>query len=156
VIKEINYLSACYSPGSDLWIVPSTPNSNWYKKLNWYCSSQLSIWTFKTKPDFADPLKEIIKNESLPFLPEYQSNQDILIDTSNIFQNRALLAIDISKGLENWLSELSKKSNQLNIDSVRIFWGQSQIQDFLKSLVTYKHLLSDIHLEIVTCEPDRL
>ncbi len=157
MIKEINYLSACYAPGADLWIVPASPNSNWFKKLNWYCSSQLSIWNFKEKPVYSEKLKEIIKQESFPFSEsQVDMTKDILVDTKNIFPNRAVLAIDVSRGLQSWLRELNNKSNQLNAAKVRIFWGQSQLSDFLKGLNSFSDHLIDLNLEIVTCEPDKL
>jgi hypothetical protein len=157
MIKEISYLSACYNPGADLWVVPSSPNSSWYKKLNWYCSSQLSVWTYKKKPSFSNKLNEIISDETLPFTDKINdSGQDILVDTINIFPNRAVLAIDVSNGLYTWLDDLTKKSEQLNTNKIRIFWGQNQIQDLQRGLNEYRAKLSDLSLEIVTCEPDKL
>ncbi len=157
MIKEISNLNACYNPGADLWVVPLSPNSTWFRKLNWYCSSQLTLWSYKKAPSFNTKLKSIIENEALPFsdTPLTQAN-DILVDTTNIFPNRAVLAIDVSKGLSTWLQNLRKKSDQLNAHQIRIFWGQSQIHDLLQGLKELKHELDDVSLEIVTCEPDKL
>lgn len=157
MIKEISYLSACYSPGSDLWVVPASTNSSWFKKLNWYCSSQLTLWTYKKKPSFSPQLKDIIMQETLPFHEnlELRSN-DILVDTINIFPNRAVLAIDVSRGLNLWLKDLKRKSVQLSTNKIRIFWGQNQIQDFIRGLENAKSDLDGLNLEVITCEPDRL
>ncbi len=157
MIKEINYLSASYAPGADLWVVPASPNSNWFKKLNWYCSSQLSIWNYKEKPTYSEPLKSIILREALPFKEiDNDLSKDILVDTKNIFPNKAVLAIDVSHGLKSWLSQLSQKSKQLDTHQVRIFWGQSQINEFLSGMNEFKDHLIDMNIEIVTCEPDKL
>lgn len=157
MIKEINYLSASYAPGADLWVVPASQNSQWFKKLNWYCSSQLSIWFYKEHPKYSETLKNIIATEALPF-SENQINiqNDILVDTQKIFPNKAVLAIDVSHGLDSWLGELNLKAKQLKSSQVRIFWGQNQIADFLNGLNKFKAPLSDLNLEIVTCEPDKL
>lgn len=157
MIKEISYLSACYNPGADLWVVPATSNSSWYKKLNWYCSSQLTIWTYKKQPSFSPQLKKIIQEEALPFEenPIVGSN-NILVDTTHIFPNRAVLALDVSPGLKIWLQEIKRKSQQLNTSKIRIFWGQSQIQDLIQGLRDSQNLLEDLNLEIITCEPDKL
>lgn len=157
MIKEINYLSASYAPGADLWVVPASANSNWFKKLNWYCSSQLSIWNYKEKPIYAEALKSIIAKESLPFKElDQDPSKDILVDTKNIFPNKAVLSIDVSKGLKSWLIQLNQKSKQLGTDQIRIFWGQSQIDEFLNGMNDFKDHLSDLNIEIVTCEPDKL
>lgn len=157
MIKEISYLSACYSPGADLWIVPASPNNNWYKKLNWYCSSQLSVWSYKPQPKFSSKLKEIIKSETLPFIDEiHLTSNDILVETNNIFPNSAVLAMDASKGLNSLLEELIRKALQLNTNKIRIFWGQNQIQELIHGIQAHREYLNDLSLEIVTCEPDKL
>ncbi len=157
MIKEISYLSACYSPGSDLWVVPSSPNCSWFKKLNWYCSSQLTVWSYKKKPCFSATLKDIVKKETLPFKESLDLiSNDILVDTKNVFPNRAVLAIDVSKGLSFWLKDLKRKSEQLDTDKIRIFWGQNQIQEFIKGLEKAQGDLEGLNLEIITCEPDKL
>lgn len=157
MIKEISYPSACYAPGADLWVVPATANSAWYKKLNWYCSSQLTIWAYKKKPAFSDKLKQIIESESLPFSDDHSStSKNILVDTANVFPNRAVLALDVSTGLTTWLSEIKAKSNQLNTNKIRIFWGQSQLQELLQGLKSIQKDLEDLSVEVITCEPDKL
>ena len=157
MIKEISYLSACYTPGADLWVVPLSQNSSWFRKLNWYCSSQLTLWFFKKHPSFSPQMKDIIQKEALPFNDSQKmSATDILVDTTNIFPNRAVLAIDVSKGLNFWLKDLRSKSDQLNTSKIRIFWGQSQIQELIKGLKEIQNDLEDLSLEIITCEPDRL
>ena len=157
MIKEISYLSACYTPGADLWVVPLSQNSSWFRKLNWYCSSQLSLWSFKKAPVFTPQLKNIIQKEALPFSDApIAASKDILVDTTNIFPNRAVLAIDVSRGLSVWLKDLRKKSDQLNTGKIRIFWGQSQINELIKGLKELQHDLEDLNLEIITCEPDKL
>ena len=158
MIKEISYPSACYTPGADLWVVPATANSAWYKKLNWYCSSQLTIWSYKKKPVFSNKLKQIIESETLPFKEDTSliSSNNILVDTANVFPNRAVLALDVSTGLTSWLGEIKAKSHQLKTNKIRIFWGQSQLTELLQGLRSIQNDLEDLSVEVITCEPDKL
>lgn len=160
-LNEISELSLTLLPGAELWAVPFSPSSQWFKKLNWYCASQLSRWIYRPTPHYADSLKQIIQSEQLPFTDQKQYPNDfILVHTEKIFPNKALMAINVEpgaqSGLEKWLTDLQKKATQLELNTLRIFWGQKQIDDLLTGLKQTQSLFKDFNLEIVTCEPDPL
>lgn len=156
-LNEISQLTSTFVPGADLWAVPFSPHSAWFKKLNWYTSSQMTLWVYKKQPHFSDSLKKIINEEQLPFtdqksLPE----QNVLVYTENIFPNKGILALNADMGLQNWLVELHNKATSLNLNSIRIFWGSNQIEDLLKGLMAEQARFENFQLEVVTCEPDPL
>ncbi len=156
-LNEISQLASTFVPGADLWAVPFSPHSTWFKKLNWYTSSQMTLWVYKKQPTFSDALKKVIKDEQMPFsdqktLPE----NNVLVYTQNIFPNKGILALNVDVGLQNWLVELHKKATELNLNTIRIFWGSNQIEDFLKGLMAEQHRFENFQLEVVTCEPDPL
>lgn len=156
-LNEISQLKSAFLPGSELWAVPLSPHSAWFKKLNWYTSSQMTLWVYKKQPQFSDSLTQIIKKEHLPFAaPKSTENQTLLVHTPDIFPNQGVIAIDVNVGLQNWLTELHQKASTLNLKSVRIFWGNNQIEDFLKGLMAQQDRFADFNLEVVTCEPDPL
>lgn len=157
MIREIQHLAACYKPGAELWVVPTSPNSSWFKKLNWYCASQLTLWKYKQKPSYSEKLSKIVKTEALPFTDKLEAHlNNILVDTTTVFPNRAVLALDVSLGLEDWLEQLNQKATKLNSSSLRIFWGQSQLKEMITGLKKSEPLLNNFTIEIVTCEPDKL
>ena len=157
MINQIHQIPLCYSSGYDLWVLPLNPDSSWFKKINWYSSSQLSFWMYKKNPEFSIPLDKIIKKEQLPFRPtETNHFKDILVNTNNVFPNKAVLAIDISQGLEEWLKKLRPKANALQIHTVRIFWGEDQLQSLLDGLKVFEDELKSLDIEIVTCDPPSL
>lgn len=156
-LNEISQLASTFVPGADLWAVPFSPYSEWFKKLNWYTSSQLTLWVYKKPPVFSDSLRKIIQDEQLPFTDQKAADQNhILVYTQNIFPNKGVLALNVEIGLHKWLVELHKKALELNLNSIRIFWGSNQIEDLLKGLMAEQERFSDFELEVVTCEPDPL
>lgn len=156
-LNEIPHLKSTFLPGAELWVVPMASDNTWFKKLNWYSSSQLSVWFYKRKPTFSEPLKRILNEEKLPFKSDLTHNfHSTLVHTAQIFPSKGLLAIDLSIGLETWFKELKQQAETLKINSIRIFWGQTQLEEFLKVLMAEQKNFASYSLEVVTCEPDPL
>lgn len=156
-LNEISQLKSAFLPGSQLWAVPLSPNSAWFKKLNWYTSSQMTLWVYKKQASFSESLTQIIKKEQLPFAaPKNTENKTLLVHSQDVFPNKGVIAIDVNMGLENWLVELHQKASALKLNSIRIFWGNNQIEDFLKGLMNEQQRFVGYDLEVVTCEPEPL
>lgn len=156
-LNEISQLASTFVQGADLWAVPFSPYSTWFKKLNWYASSQMTLWVYKKQPHYSDTLQNIVKEEQFPFTDKPLSpDLNILVYTQDIFPNKGILALHVDMGLQNWLIELHKKATSLNLNSIRIFWGSNQIEDFLKGLMAEQARFENFQIEVVTCEPDPL
>lgn len=154
MISQIHQMPQCYSSGSDLWVLPLDPESHWFKRINWYSSSQLSFWMYKKDPEFSTSLNNIIKKEQLPFHPiKTHHFKDILVDTNNVFPNKAVLAIDISQGSTEWLKKLRPKAEALQISTIRIFWGEEQLLSLLENLESFKDEFKTLNIEVVSCDP---
>ena len=69
MINQIHQIPQCYSSGCDLWVLPLNPDSSWFKRINWYSSSQLSFWMYKKILNFQFHWIKSLKKNNFLFVP---------------------------------------------------------------------------------------
>ena len=105
----MNILSqaSALNPGSDLWIVPDFPKSNWAQKLDWYLNFQIVKASRHAPPGLSDFLVQMIEKTELK-IPSFEllSQAPLLIHSQPLLPNKWVAVVPYADNFKHWMKNI--------------------------------------------------
>lgn len=134
------------SSGYDLWVVIDSPDSYWWKELNFRSSFLLSSLTQRKAHAFtrsvSNETEHILKETHFPALNFKSDSKTIFIATENHFFNRWLCILENANDLKS--EDFLKNVRNLKCNNLRIFFS-TEIPPSLRASFPNIQIISDSH-----------
>lgn len=132
--------------GSDFWVIPDNPNSDWVKQIDWHCNFQLAKTQYKELRFLSDSIKEISKEQEYG-IEDIRCGDDspIMIVAETYVPAKYVIQLPF-KNKEDWLSKIQKIQEGLGSRKPRVFlpkgFTKDQFYDLGKTYFSSKDDLS--------------
>jgi len=125
----MNVLSSAsaFNPGSDLWIVPDSPNCRWTQKLDWYLNFQIIKNQRHLSPEIRNFTKLIQRETGLEVYDNsIPKSAPLMITSEAFFPNKWVVVVPMPPNYEIWVQEVSNIWENLKRPTLRVFLPTGQ------------------------------
>jgi len=125
----MNVLSSAsaLNPGSDLWIVPDSPNCHWVQKLDWYLNFQIIKSQRHLSPEVRNFTKLIQREAGLEtYEHNIPKDAPLMVTSESFFPNKWVVVLPMSASFGIWIKEVSNIWENLKQPTLRVFLPTGQ------------------------------
>lgn len=136
--------ASALNPGSDLWIVPDLPKSQWTAKLDWYLNFQICKSSRHKAPELPEFISEVLAETELE-KPQTPTDEmaPLLIASQTLLPNKWVVVLPWNGDMTAWIQKSFEIWQNLKQPSLRIFLPPGQNAGNLQRAWQSEHGLQD-------------
>ena len=128
------YRAKSFGPGAQLWVVPTSEDSDLVRRIDWYLNFQIAKSKKHSGLALSKDLTRLIENHKLR-LPQIQIDEPapLMIAAEQYFPCEMIVQMQMSEAAD-WVEKLEKIWLQLGRPRLRLFLPKSQTPENLQKL----------------------